>query len=66
MQIKVKEAFNKLWIYPANEEAERFAKLMRRKTFTKADLEALKEEGHSIEILPTYSLEELMKAKNLK
>lgn len=66
LQVKIKEAFNKLWVYPANDQARDLAKLMRREVFTKDDLKQAKEQGYEIEILPSYSVDDLLKAKNLK
>lgn len=46
--VKVKNVYGQDLIYPADDNAQRFAQLTGKKTFTKYDLRLIKELGYEV------------------
>lgn len=54
VEIKEKPVYGNIMLYPNNECAEKFAKLIKKKTFYYEDLELIKSLGHEIQIIKIY------------
>jgi|688.fasta_scaffold2791738_2 hypothetical protein len=50
LKLRIKNVYGNELIYPANETAETFARLVGKKTFDKRDLENIKKLGFTLEI----------------
>lgn len=59
VQIKIKSVYGKDLIYPANETAEKFVRLLDKKTFTKEQLVAIQALGYEVQQVNAYSLLEV-------
>lgn len=56
IQIKIKSVYGKELVYPANDNAERFARLIGQKTFNPAHIKIMEELGCKIEEVSAYTL----------
>lgn len=56
LKIKIKSVYGNELIYPANETADLFCKLLGKKTFNQRDLEAIKALGYTIEQVNAYEV----------
>lgn len=60
LQIKIKSVYGVKRIYPADEIAEKFTKLINTKTFSEEHLAIIKSLGYEIEQLNSYDLKEVV------
>lgn len=54
VEIKEKPVYGSIMLYPNNEAAMTFAKLIKKKTFYHEDLELIKSLGHEVHIIKMW------------
>lgn len=56
VQVTIKNVYGNELIYPANETANKFAQLLKKKTFNRKDLKIIESLGYKIELINAYTL----------
>lgn len=59
IQVMIKSVYGEELVYPADENAKRFAEMVQRKTLPPRVLKLIRELGYEIETVPAYQLEVL-------
>jgi hypothetical protein len=54
VEIREKSVYGNVLLYPSNEVAQTFAKLLNKKTFYQKELELIKALGHEVKVIKLW------------
>lgn len=57
VKVTIRNVYGKQLIYPVNDDAQKFTKLLGKKTIDQSELEVIKSLGFEIELVNSYTLE---------